>query len=247
MQKLGLTSVTFRQLGIDEIASLARRAGLSHIEWGGDVHVTPGDFDAAERAVSAMKENGLSCSAYGSYYRVGDGDMDAFEKICKTASALGAPKIRVWLGRKDSAETSADERAKMVSEVQEMSDIAGKFGQTVAFEFHGKTYNDNGAACVGFLRDVGRENVKTYWQPLAFGDSLNNLKTALDHVATLHVFFWNDKNERFPLSDGAEEWKKYISVLKADCDYDLTMEFVKDDDPAQFLADAATLKEITHL
>ena len=247
MLRLGMTSVTFRQLTIDEVASIVEEAGLSYIEWGGDVHVKPGDLASATAAVDAMKKHGLLCSAYGSYYRVGDDDMAEFELICKTAHALGAPKIRVWLGRCGSAETSAEMLEKYVIEVRKMADIAKKYGRFVAFEFHGKTYNDNGASCVGFLQKVGRENVKTYWQPLSFGNSEENLSLVARDVLTVHVFNWNDKNERFPLSDGAEKWKRYISIIKsAGISCDFTMEFVKDDKKEQFLADAKTLIELVN-
>lgn len=45
--KTGLVSVTFRQKSVEEIAALTAEAGLSGVEWGGDVHVPPGDREAA--------------------------------------------------------------------------------------------------------------------------------------------------------------------------------------------------------
>ena len=48
--KTGLVSVTFRQKSVEEIAALTAEAGLSGVEWGGDVHVPPGDREAARRA-----------------------------------------------------------------------------------------------------------------------------------------------------------------------------------------------------
>ena len=70
--KTALLSVTFRKMGIAEIAALAAKGGVDAIEWGSDVHVKAGDMEAANLAVSACRENGLSISAYGSYYRCGD-------------------------------------------------------------------------------------------------------------------------------------------------------------------------------
>ena len=37
--KLGLCSVTFRKKSMEEIIKIAQNAGVSYIEWGGDVHV----------------------------------------------------------------------------------------------------------------------------------------------------------------------------------------------------------------
>jgi 3-dehydroshikimate dehydratase len=43
----GLVSVTLRSLPPQEIIALAVKAGMKAIEWGGDVHVPPGDVAAA--------------------------------------------------------------------------------------------------------------------------------------------------------------------------------------------------------
>ena len=45
----GLCSVTMRQLGVEEVAKLAAESGLRAIEWGGDIHVPPGDPTARTR------------------------------------------------------------------------------------------------------------------------------------------------------------------------------------------------------
>lgn len=69
MNRAGLVSITFRNKTPREIVALMKRAGLSQVEWGGDVHVKPGAESAAE--VRRMTEGeGLRTSAYGSYYRL---------------------------------------------------------------------------------------------------------------------------------------------------------------------------------
>src|SRR5262245_17804648 len=66
---LGLCSVTLRACSIDEVVAVAVGAGLECIEWGGDVHVPPGDLEAARRARSATSAAGLRVASYGSYWR----------------------------------------------------------------------------------------------------------------------------------------------------------------------------------
>ncbi len=51
--RAGLVSVTFRQLSPEEIVRVAREAGLTVIEWGGDVHVPPGD--STTRVLTVVK------------------------------------------------------------------------------------------------------------------------------------------------------------------------------------------------
>ena len=245
---LGLTSVTFREKTISEIAVLAKKAGLREIEWGGDRHILPMDFDAVETARRAMAENELVCSSYGSYYRIGDNDTEAFRAIAKTAHALDGKILRVWLGRIGSSSTNTELRSKMLDETKRLAEIAAEYSQTLAFEFHGKTLNDTGESSVSFLRDCGMENVKTYWQPLSYSDNENNLRAVLPYLAAVHVFTWDDEYRRYPLSDGKDAWKNYLSILnEANISTKLIMEFVKDDNAEQFLADANFLKRIAFL
>lgn len=245
---LGMTSVTFREKTIEEIVSLAKKAGLSEIEWGGDRHILPSDTEAVYRARKAMENAGLRCSSYGSYYRLGDRDTDAFRAICKTSQDLGAGTVRTWLGRRGSAVMSPEMRAEILDETGRLADIAAEYSQILAFEFHGKTLNDNGESSVAFLSECAKENVKTYWQPLSFADNAKNLSLVLPYLTAVHVFTWDDDYRRYPLSAGEAQWKTYLSILKdADVSTKLIMEFVKDDSDEQFLADAAFLHEIASI
>lgn len=45
---IGLTSVTFRNRSAEDILQLCRAIGIDDIEWGGDVHVPPGDLALAQ-------------------------------------------------------------------------------------------------------------------------------------------------------------------------------------------------------
>ncbi|MHC4505194.1 MAG: sugar phosphate isomerase/epimerase family protein, partial [Planctomycetota bacterium] len=111
MIRSGLTSITFRKLSPEEIVRLTAEAGLDGIEWGGDVHVPPGEVDTARRVASMTSEAGLAVSSYGSYYRVGHDEPGLFAPVLETAIALGAPIIRVWAGRVASREADEAYRA----------------------------------------------------------------------------------------------------------------------------------------
>jgi 3-dehydroshikimate dehydratase len=47
--KLGLVSISFRPLSVEELIRLVTDVGLEGIEWGGDKHVPHGDLDTARR------------------------------------------------------------------------------------------------------------------------------------------------------------------------------------------------------
>lgn len=107
--KTSVASVTFRRKSVCEVAELARRAGLDAVEWGGDIHVPPGNAQAARAALHCTRENGLTVSAYGSYYRAGA--EEDFGPVLETALSLGCRVIRVWAGRQGSALCTQEERA----------------------------------------------------------------------------------------------------------------------------------------
>ena len=56
--KTSVASVTFRRKSVCEVAELARRAGLDAVEWGGDIHVPPGNAQAARAALHCTRETG---------------------------------------------------------------------------------------------------------------------------------------------------------------------------------------------
>ena len=56
----GLVSISFRSLSPEEIIRIAKAAGLSAIEWGGDVHVPFGEIETARRVGEITRAAGLS-------------------------------------------------------------------------------------------------------------------------------------------------------------------------------------------
>ena len=241
--RLGFTTVTFREKCAAEIVELAKNSGVKYIEWGADVHAK--SEDDAKKIRALCDASGVTSISLGSYCRVGDGDLESFLRDCKIAKILGAGRIRVWLGRKGSADVSADEREKMIAETRSRSKIAQAHGLTLAFEFHRKTLTDTGASCAAFLRDVGDENVKTYWQPFFEGNDAENLDAVVENIAAVHVFSWDAECHRFPLADKADEWRAFIEKIKSRREKtDFIIEFVRDDSEKQFEEDVKTLKKL---
>ena len=78
-------------------------------------------------------------------------------------------------------------------------------------------------------------------------EGLDAIRPWLLHV---HAFTWREREqkggpaERLPLAEGNAAWAQYLAKVAAvghDCFAEL--EFVRDDAPAQFLEDAATLRD----
>lgn len=233
----GLVSVTFRQLTPDEIVSLAVEAGLRAVEWGGDVHVPTGDLGAARAVAARCGGAGIAVEAYGSYHRADGG----FAPVLETALALGAPRIRVWAGRSGSAEE--DDRAAVVEGLRGAVESAGRAGVEVAVEYHAGTLTDTLASTLRLLEEV--PGLRPYWQP-PVGSSLGDALDAVPALApvAVHVFSWDDAGARLPLAARAELWLPVFAELATlPGDRHVLLEFVRDDDPDAFRADAAVLRE----
>ena len=229
----GLTSVTFRKLDWQEIIRVARACGLGGIEWGGDVHVPPGDALLARTVYQATIDAGLEVLSYGSYYRLGGGEP--FEPVLATALALRAGVIRVW------AEGAFNDA---VEDAQRIADMANTHDITVAFEYHRNTLTETSEGALALLKAVARENVKTYWQPnpeLAHEKNLEELQAVRPYLEYVHVFHWTRLGRRLPLKAGAGEWQAYLRAAEPKA---AILEFVKGDSPAQFAQDAQQLRRL---
>ncbi|WP_434452143.1 sugar phosphate isomerase/epimerase family protein [Lentzea sp. E54] len=233
----GLVSVTFRQLTVPEIGELALECGLQAVEWGGDVHVPPGDFEAARRAL----DTGLKVAAYGSYYRAGVSDRGDLAAILETAAELDAPFVRVWAGRSGSAE--CPDRGPVVEALQHAVEHAEAMGTRIALEYHPNTLTDTLDSTVQLLDEV--DGVVSYWQPVGGQDvfsAVHEVRT-LEPV-TAHVFSWGPGGftDRLPLAGRRDLWKPVLAELARDgVERNALLEFVLDDSPEQFREDAKTL------
>jgi len=249
----GLLSITFRKLTPLEIVALVRDAGLQVIEWGGDVHVPPGDAANAREVRRITEDAGLAVAAYGSYYRLSAGDGPDFSAALESAIALGAPEIRVWAGKRGTFESDDVHFETIVAEAFRLADMAEKAGLVLAFEFHAGTINDTYAASRRLLAAAAHPAIKTYWQPplqVPEAESLDGLRTILPRVRDVHAFHWTVEDNvglvRHPFSAGAAFWRQVFDILRATGrDHAVMLEFVRDDSPEAFQEDARTL--LAHL
>ncbi|MDF2721161.1 MAG: endonuclease [Paenibacillus sp.] len=242
----GLLSVTFRKLQVKEIVELTAKSGLQLIEWGGDIHVPPGDIAVAKETARMTADAGLQVSGYASYYRVGDEPEGMFERTLDSALALGATSVRVWAGRLGSAKVDAEGRRRVVEDARRIAELAAAGGATIEFEFHNNTLTDTVDSTVQLLEEIGSPHVRSCWQaPLR--ESVDSrgagLRRVLPWLSTIHTFQLNG-SERMPLQTGAEEWRTYLDLARTTGRrHNVLLEFVREDDPQQFLRDAAALRE----
>lgn len=255
----GLCSVTLRNHSPREIIQLAREAGLKGIEWGGDIHVPPGDLATARSVGQQTRDAGLEVVSYGSYYRLSHHAPDSmlFASVLEAAVALQAPVIRVWAGTKSPEKTPEAEQEAIVADAVRIASLAQSAGVKVALEFHANTLTETLASTQALLQAANHSNLFMLWQPIYWGDSATTtanetiLQTLRPHLAHLHVFHWKQKTpgvtERYPLAHGESNWKQYLALLTSNTTETipvrwLCLEFVADDSPANLSMDARVLR-----
>ena len=247
--KSGLCSISFRKHTADAVVAMAKDAEIDGIEWGGDVHVPPGDPERARSVREMTEAAGLAIPSYGSYYRCND-TTEPFGDVLDTARELGAPVIRVWAGATGSANATPEDRRDVAERLRRAVLAAAESDITVALEYHGGTLTDTRESAHQLLREVDRPELKLYWQPRtggSFEDDLPELDAALPVLAHVHVFHWGPGGggDRRPLLEGTGDWKTYLErILKAEGDRNCILEFIKDDSPEQLREDAAVLKSL---
>jgi 3-dehydroshikimate dehydratase len=251
----GLCSVTMRHLGVEEVARLAAEAGLRAIEWGGDVHVPPGDTIAAARARAASGAAGVECTSYGSYLLA---DRDSSEatvaRVLDTAVVLGAPNVRVWTPF--GVEPGSSDAAAVIDALIGISAAAAERDLTIGLEFHGGTLTATADSTSTLLDAVDAPNLSTYWQPPYWlsarppEDDATEVKGLAPRVSHLHVYEWAGAEDRRPLAEGSQRWRTVFEALRHGPGPDRPqprvafLEFVAGDHPATLLRDARTLHEL---
>ena len=243
----GIVSVTFRNLSPQEVINVTASCGLDGIEWGGDIHVPHGDVPAAHEVRKMTTQAGLKVAAYGSYYFAGGSDGPPFEGVLESAVALGAPVIRIWAGKKGSADAGEDDRRAVVEDSQRIADQAASVGVDLAYEFHTNTLTDTADSALRLMENVDRDNVKTYWQALRSTTKQNiaDIEAVSDKLVNIHAYHQDpDADGHPPLADGVAPWKQYLAVAAATGrDHYVLIEFVKDGAVENFRRDATTLKQ----
>jgi sugar phosphate isomerase/epimerase len=246
----GLCSVTLRHLGIDAVIGAAVDAGLEGIEWGADVHVPPDDRAGAADVGARSRATGLACPSYGSYLRAGSSQPQEVDDVLAAAEALGASTVRVWCDWLSAADADADRRSAMARDLAVWCDRAAARDLDLALELHAWTLTETASSTQALLAEVDRDNLFTYWQPMD-GDaperSRSELGVVIDDLANLHVFRWDADGRRLPLDDGTDLWPDILSAAarptgRWPSERWAFLEFVRDDDVAQLLDDAAVLR-----
>lgn len=248
----GVCSVTLRALTVDAVARTARECQLDAIEWGGDVHVPPGDAVAARRARSASAAADLVVASYGSYlFALGVPTLEEQHAVLDTTIAIGAPNVRVWAGF--GVDPDRDEGRSVVAALARFCRFAADRDVSVSLEFHGGTPTATVGGTLTLIDAVGAPNLFSYWQPPYWRAPTSPAADAAEIVALaarlshLHVYEWSGPEQRQALAVGEARWRTVLERSGAIAgtwtgDRYAFLEFVADDAQDNLVRDAAALR-----
>ncbi len=248
--RTGLVSISFRPESPESLIEKVVAAGQQGLEWGGDVHVPHGDTVRAEQVAGWTRDAGLDVAAYGSYYRLAETeDNPDFEAVLDAALALGTDTIRVWPGRRGSADADEAYRTQVKEDARRICALAEPHGIRIGFEYHGGTLTDTIDSSVELMTSLELSNLDTLWQPpngQPEDHCQTSLRSVLSRVSNVHVFHWGAGfRERFALKDGVERWTRYFQILAEEPKNRWALlEFAKDDSLTQYHEDARVLADL---
>ncbi len=194
--KIGLCSVTFRKKSAEEVIEIAKNAGVDYIEWGGDIHVKT--VEDALRVKALCDNAGIKISSYGSYFNSADYSEEKWILVCEISKAMGASSVRIWLGKKDSEKTDSSEYLTLLENTKKMCDIAAGYGLVVCPECHDNTFNNNTDAFLRFMKELQKDNFKTYFQSRYFRMEydLDRINRTFDFTENVHISYRDLKKEQ---------------------------------------------------
>lgn len=243
---LGVCSVTFKEKSVNDIIDLTKEAGLEAIEWSSKAHVSEKDPAYASEVAKKMKDAGLTTSSYGTYYRLGK-FLD-FEPYIEVAEILGASTLRVWAGELDSVDADEKYREKVVEDARRIADLAVKKDLTISLEYHLHSLTDTPESAKNLMESIDSPYVYLYWQPaetLTVEERLASLNFLAPWISNVHIFHWEDYENRYPLKDGKFEWLQYLDKIQQGSknQHNYLLEFVPNNSVKAFYESAATLKK----
>lgn len=244
MYKIGLVSISFRQHTAKEILAAMKKASLTHIEWGSDVHAPYSDIEKIKEISVLQKQYDITCCSYGTYFCLGVSPLYELEDYINAAKLLGTDVLRLWCGDKDSEEYNLKEKNSLFEECKKAANIAEKLGVTLCMECHNKTYTNQLNSALELIHAVNSPNFKMYWQPNQYRtleENLNYAEKIAHHSEHIHVFNW-EKEKRFPLAEAIDIWKKYLT--KFNYNKTLLLEFMPDDNINSLQTEADCLRKI---
>lgn len=171
MGRVGLCTIAFKELAINEVIAIAARTGAEAIEvWGQPPHVAyPLDYRQLEATRLEAERNKLDLAVYGSYFRPGksevfDGVAVDAENQIDAARILGARIIRIWPGNDNPGVVGAKAELSIIDDIRRFADAAANAGIETVLERHNNTLTHGWDAPEKLLDRIAHDHVFLNYQ-----------------------------------------------------------------------------------
>ena len=244
MWTVGLVSVSFRALSVEEICRAAKEAHLTAVEWGSDVHAPCEDGERLQKIAALQKQYGLRCCSYGTYFRLGQTPLAALPPYFAAAKVLGTTVLRLWCGDRRADAYTETEKTALFDDCRAAAAMARAAGMTLCMECHPDTFTETRDGAAELLQAVDSPAFRMYWQPNQYVTPEENLayaETVAPYTVNIHVFNW-EGSVHLPLRDGLTVWRQYLRAF--DGMQGLLLEFMPDGRAESLPQEAAALSEL---
>lgn len=244
MFRTGLVSVSFRENDPEEILRAMQKSALKYIEWGSDIHAPCNDEKKLDDIANLQKKHGIICCSYGTYFRVGVDDAENIKQYIYAAKKLGTDILRIWCGNKNYEDYTFEDKQNLFSECRKITEIAEDESVKLCLECHNNTFTNCVEGALEIMNKIHSPAFRMYWQPNQYRDEKTNLdyaKAVADYTETIHIFNWNG-DEKYPLSEAVDIWKKYLSAFSGE--ENLLLEFMPDGQIESLEKESKTMQKI---
>ncbi|MCY9548727.1 sugar phosphate isomerase/epimerase family protein [Lysinibacillus xylanilyticus] len=248
--KLSICTISFRHhlQSIDQLAQFAKTQGFQGIElWG--VHAK-NLADDLHYGADWLSSYGLETSMLSDYLPLEapvSVMMAETERLSSLARRWGTNKIRTFVGKKGSSDTSTKEREELIFRLRMLCDYLESKGQYLLVETHPNTLTDNLPSTMQLLEETNHPSLRVNFDVLHIWESgmdpivaMKQLRPYISHFhfkniasrAQLGVFAPNNvyaaagsREGMVPLFEGAVDYGDFLAEVDSNMEVDASLEW----------------------
>ncbi len=213
---LGVTSIAFEALSVDEILSKMKQNQLTAVEWS-EQHVASGEIAEANRIRLLSEEIHVKTVSYRASFCPLSQTDDEFSAILKTAKALGTDTVTLSAAPRLTEGEDPDTLLAFAQAAGRLADMANLENIRLCFSCAGGTLLDTYVHITHFMEIVDKKNVFINWQPNRTSSLIYNiyeLKMLIPFIHLVYVLYAEASEECTHIIEGKDEWQQYLKVLK---------------------------------
>jgi len=215
MIRLGLCSGACITRDIKGVLTIATAARLEAIEWAADVHIGADDTKAAEEAMMATLQAGLTTASYATIYRAGSegGDFTRFDSMLRIASIMQAPIMRLF----SCADGGDQTPSSIAAALEKLGNRAAKKGITLCLSLGRGTSLDRYDRAASLVAEVDHDFVRLAWEDLpgiAPAEATAALESAGRFTGLVLAKCAGRDGKPRPIAEAESEWRERIRAYK---------------------------------